>query len=464
MKKFALIAIAFMALTWLSASAQTRNGLVLTNTQTAIDYMYSNGLTMFSTESTFMASQSLRRDEAAAFFARFSRDVLGNTPDTSKTECNTFTDLSLGHHDLQSEMIASCQLWLMRGSDGKFMPTQSFSNAHAMTVLIRLIDGEKSEDNGHRATNYYNTAWSLGLLNGLSASQFNNLDVAISRGDVAKLIEAAAYHTHGGIAQTPTNQNTSPNYISAEDRSLQQRNDSSNVCWYRKTDWLPTNTWGQDAKFINSKLQYVRDNGQQYTQTFIDEAYNILSDSSINTAEKCRQSWLIDELSKQRGYVRSFETENWVTTIGIDFISLQDDISKIQYDGPPSLELYKNSSLKVRYYTLSNNPELQTLDLDNHGYVLGEKYINNFNTWLNEHCNNNPIYNWLKKYEEIRENWVIVREWYTEEINRKEFNWTAHFCVKDRLKEEWSRVTFQFNANWDLQKIDLNRRHLITAW
>jgi len=72
--------------------------------------MYANGLTIFSTESTFMANQSLRRDEAAAFFARFARDVLGMVPDTSKAECNAFTDLSQGHHDLQGEMRAACQL------------------------------------------------------------------------------------------------------------------------------------------------------------------------------------------------------------------------------------------------------------------------------------------------------------------------------------------------------------------
>jgi len=50
--------------------------MVLTDTQAAVNFMYSNGLTKFNTTSTFMATQSLRRDEAAAFFARFARDVL----------------------------------------------------------------------------------------------------------------------------------------------------------------------------------------------------------------------------------------------------------------------------------------------------------------------------------------------------------------------------------------------------
>jgi hypothetical protein len=54
------------------------------------------------------------------------------------------------------------------------------------------------------------------------------------------------------VAVTPT---VSPQsqYISAQDRT-------TSLCGYRKNDGLPSIVWGQDAKFINSKLQYVRDN------------------------------------------------------------------------------------------------------------------------------------------------------------------------------------------------------------
>lgn len=181
---------------WLYTTAQKRNGLVLTDTQAAIDYMYANGLTKFSTTQTFMANNSLRRDEAAAFFARFARDVLGIVPDTTKAECNNFVDLYLWHQDLVGEMIAACQLWLIKGSNGKFMPRDTFSNAHAVTVIVRLLDGDQSETGPHRGSNYLNRARTLWLTNGLSldrigiASDWSNLDKSITRGDVAKLIEA----------------------------------------------------------------------------------------------------------------------------------------------------------------------------------------------------------------------------------------------------------------------------------
>jgi hypothetical protein len=140
-----------------------------------------------------MASNWLRRDEAAAFFARFARDVLGMMPDTTKAECDTFTDASSWHADLQSEMIAACQLWLFRWSNGLFAPTASFTNAQALTVLIRLFEGTKPEIGTHRAINYYNTAKAAGLTASLSADAEANLDANISRWDVAKLIEAWAY-------------------------------------------------------------------------------------------------------------------------------------------------------------------------------------------------------------------------------------------------------------------------------
>lgn len=74
-----------------------------------------------------------------------------------------FIDLDDGHSDLKSEMISACQLGLFKGHNGKFMPTALLTNAQALAVLVRLVDGMKSEDGAHRADNYLVTARSLGL-------------------------------------------------------------------------------------------------------------------------------------------------------------------------------------------------------------------------------------------------------------------------------------------------------------
>lgn len=183
-----------------SVEIQRMSGsLVAVKVQDAIDYLHINWLTKFNTEATFMASASLRRDEAAAFFARFARDVLGMVPDTTKTECSAFTDTSLWHTDLQSEMIAACQLGLFKWFNGKFMPTDTLTNAQALTVLVRLIDGVKSEAGVHRAIQYHAAAKAAWLTAGLMADSETNLDANISRGDVAKLIEAASVYQKNKI-------------------------------------------------------------------------------------------------------------------------------------------------------------------------------------------------------------------------------------------------------------------------
>lgn len=217
-------------------------------------------------------------------------------------------------------------------------------------------------------------------------------------------------------------------------------------CDYWNNEWLPTTSRWKDAKFINGKLQYVRDHGQNHTRTIVDEAYSILS---TNITERCRQSWLIDELSDQKWYVRSYNTENWVTTIGIDFISLQDDISKIKWDGPPWLDLYKNTSTKVRYYTLSSNPSLESLWLDSNKSVvinsterdgLQKIYINNFSQWINQFCNNEPIY---FEQEAINYNYSM---W------ERNFNENNMNCITKHI-ENGKLFIFKFDSIWNIRSI-----------
>lgn len=196
--------------------------------------------------------------------------------------------------------------------------------------------------------------------------------------------------------QTSSTSYSQPQFILWDSRWPQK-----NICWYRDNEWLPTKQWGADAKFINSKLQYLWDNWQQHTESVREESYRLLSDANISLSEKCRYSWLIDEMTNQKWYIESYQTQNWITTIGIDFISLQEDISKtIQYEGFPSLKLYKNTSTKARYYTLSSDPTLMSLYTDANWFIeyqetgsLRNIEISNFNTWINQFCNNEPIYN-----------------------------------------------------------------------
>lgn len=419
----------------------------------AISWMHDNSLTIYDNKTDFNADRWLRRDEAAKFYVNFAKLLSKTTYVKTANQC-IFSDINDSWSDLKDIVVESCRLGLFQWSKWEFDPTSQLTNAQAITVLVRLLAGNQSEVwQTHRANNYYTKANELGILESVV---MNTKDSIATRGNVGVII-------YDGKDTNISTNTTSTNKIVFENQWVDTIN---SICKRYTNEWLPNSTRVADAKFINSKLQDVRDNWQHLVSTYINESNVKLNQAWITDIDRCRYSRLIDALQKQQWYIRSYTIENWITTIGIDFLTYQDDISKIQRDWL-WLSNMKNTSTKVRYYKLSSNPELQTLNLDNRWYVLWYKYINNFNTWLNEHCNDTPIYNWEKRYEEKYENWVRIREGYTEEINRKESNWIDHFCVENRLNEQgqyWDVINFKFNSYWDLQKIDLNRRHLSTAW
>lgn len=167
-------------------------GIILADTQQAVDYLFNQWLTKYNTETSFMANNSLRRDEAAAFFSRLANFVMGKLPDVNKAGCTTFSDLDEGHTDLKAVMIQSCQLGLFKGTQGAFLPTKSLTNAEAIAVLVRLINGYESEQtDGHRAKNYFLLAQKMGVLKWLAGNDSTKLDKPITRWDVAKMLETA---------------------------------------------------------------------------------------------------------------------------------------------------------------------------------------------------------------------------------------------------------------------------------
>lgn len=314
MKKFIILTLTVLSIMWLYTTAQNRNGLVLTDTQAAIDYMYANGLTKFSTTTSFMADSNLRRDEAAAFFARFARDVLGIVPDTTKAECNNFVDLYLWHQDLVGEMIAACQLWLIKGSNGKFMPRDTFSNAHAVTVIVRLLDGDQPETGPHRGSNYLNRARTIWLTNGLNidrigiASDWSNLDKSITRGDVAKLIEAWSVQWLGlknidYTQQWTANCNTA-NFIDSDIW----------FCFTYPNNWQVTVTNDNWVKIIKNRfVDYSNTNPQWYSESEILNSWLRNGDFTIQVKYYDTNQLCSDGIWDMYLEIDSNIINNWIT-------------------------------------------------------------------------------------------------------------------------------------------------------
>ena len=188
MKKLLVIAFAIICLWWFSlASSQLDQ---------SISRMNQNGLTKFTNATDFMATKGLRRDEASKFFVQYAKEIMWLTPDTSKTTCN-FTDLSKARPDLKDIIKEACQLGLFQWSNWKFMPTQSLTNAQAITVLIRMIDWKKDETQGHFAQLYFDKAQELWIMEWLTMNSTANFDKLTTRGDVGILLYNASQSSTG---------------------------------------------------------------------------------------------------------------------------------------------------------------------------------------------------------------------------------------------------------------------------
>lgn len=159
----------------------------------AITLLHKHDITKYDTVTTFMPDQNIRRDEAAKMYVNFEKGVLGEEETPIGALGCSFTDLHLGHSDLPDLMVDSCERGLFKGHLGAFMPVDPITNAQAVIVLIRMIDGLKDEPSDtHYATNYMSAAEDMDLLDNLGISSQAMWDSPASRATVAQLLFRAS--------------------------------------------------------------------------------------------------------------------------------------------------------------------------------------------------------------------------------------------------------------------------------
>ena len=179
MKKILVFLIWILLLWWVSLAENQVNE--------AVSRMNGKWLTKFENATDFMASKSLRRDEATKFFVQYAKEVLWLIPNTGNMNCN-FNDLWEARPDLKTTIIEACQLWLFQWNKGKFMPKQALTNAQAITVLMRMVNGKQDESQWHFAQKYFEKAKELQIMNWLTLDNTANFDTLTTRGDVGVLI------------------------------------------------------------------------------------------------------------------------------------------------------------------------------------------------------------------------------------------------------------------------------------
>lgn len=180
--------------------------MILRNVQEAISFIHGEWITRFGTVETFGAERNIRRDEVATMFARTYKIFVSDTVPALPSRC-LFEDLDQAHNDLVEIVKESCALWLFQGSNGRFLPRSQFTNAQALAVLVRMVSGHEPETGGvHWAQAYWVSARQFGLTQGLAADNRANLDRPITRGDVAKMLEAAVRFLEAKQALQPSAQ------------------------------------------------------------------------------------------------------------------------------------------------------------------------------------------------------------------------------------------------------------------
>lgn len=109
----------------------------------AINWMYDNALTRFTSINEYKPFQVLLREEAAKMIVNFANlyadtDKLVNSfPD----KC-AYTDLASANTDLTGYIQQACTYGLLIGNNKKFDPKKPISKADFVVALIRLLEGK----------------------------------------------------------------------------------------------------------------------------------------------------------------------------------------------------------------------------------------------------------------------------------------------------------------------------------
>jgi S-layer homology domain len=111
----------------------------------ALPWANENGLTKYNTEAAFMPYANTTRDQASKMLASFTVTNLCEVTSSDNQACD-FSDINSGDYSLKEYVMLACELGLVRGSGGKFMPTANITRAEVLTILSRAMSANAGED------------------------------------------------------------------------------------------------------------------------------------------------------------------------------------------------------------------------------------------------------------------------------------------------------------------------------
>lgn len=122
--------------------------------------MIDNGLTQFSRKSDFRPNDSITRGEASKFIVSYG-DLI--ELENQSSACD-FRDI-IGYDDSLVPFIEqACAYGLFRGSNGNFLPRNTITEAEALAVVIRSLEGFLDEGGDLWYEEYFLRASDLGII------------------------------------------------------------------------------------------------------------------------------------------------------------------------------------------------------------------------------------------------------------------------------------------------------------
>jgi len=108
----------------------------------ALNWAYENGLTKFNTEDAFNPYGLITREQLAKFVASFA--VTNLCLEADETASCSFSDIP-ADPSLEQYVLLACQLGLVKGSNGKFMPTNNAMKYELLTIMSRALSAAAEE-------------------------------------------------------------------------------------------------------------------------------------------------------------------------------------------------------------------------------------------------------------------------------------------------------------------------------
>lgn len=150
----------------------------------AIHWMYDNKLTKYNSVESYSPYNTITRAQVAKIIDKFST-LLNLTLSPTLTSC-TFADTNDLDEELKTSIKNVCEKWIMKGSNGNFLPNDIIYKSQFVAMLMRLFEGKSlDETTTPRWKNYFEKANELGIITPSDAITFEN---PISRYEVAMFL------------------------------------------------------------------------------------------------------------------------------------------------------------------------------------------------------------------------------------------------------------------------------------